>query len=615
MKTSHCYHVLAALSFWILAVVYGSEAGGTLSQNNQEEPWVVHRVKTWLEKHKAKLSRLVHRNSKNNQKNQDSFEAPRVVENFLSADEATQLLQRYQPLLHDSQERDGGHVKSSSQYRSSRSVRLPPLGDKLVFAVEQRAAALAGYPVDRVEDFQLACYNHAQLYALHRDDAAANTNPNTKRVATVLIYIQAPIRGGNTLFTMRPLEEETDLKLRQPLRTEQDAVELFQHYCKSHCRQPNKKKRFNKHHVVVEPSVGRAVTWDNWKKNNTVFMKESTHGACPVWKGQKCVIQQWIASDALPLRRHNLLAIVPLGAEYSYHSAIHDTTTTSATQNCFPDVSTQQGKYMSELCADLSTSLSTITKLQEGPYENVGALHLDNTGFSTTLPFHTIFADNDDDNTSSSSKGCTLLFWVSKPQSGLTLVSWEHDKLGRIQLQQVEGFQLELSWAGTASSTTVDNNSSSLAILSIDPEDWYDWSWVSVYTSLSQVSVKVHSRGGYVLGQALAESPHATTTRDDESCSTADEQPSQQQVKLSLFTATLMTHRSTDDGKAAASGTSTAFVEQEQTAAFTKKAPANNNNIVLPSVDVSFLLLYKGRLDDSDAAQLRRQAKRYDATS
>ena len=137
---------------------------------------------------------------------------------------------------------------------------MPPLGDPLIFDIERRAANLAGnYNHSQSEDFQVACYDPGQYYGLHRDDADVVGLPSAKdRVATVLIYLQSPEEGGETLFTRR-------------LNTEAGALKLFKFYC----NKPRKK------FVVVSPAVGTAVTWPNWYgKSNDQFASRSTHGAC-----------------------------------------------------------------------------------------------------------------------------------------------------------------------------------------------------------------------------------------------------------------------------------------------------------------------------------------------
>ena len=150
---------------------------------------------------------------------------PQVVENFLSPDEAAYLLDRYEFLMKES--RSLGYVKNkaagASKYRTSRSVRLPPLGDPITFDIERRAAQLAGFNHSYVEDIQMACYEEDELHGLHRDDADAAVNAD--RAATVLVYLEAPEGGGGeTLFTMRELEDERDMKTGKPLFLTQMAM-------------------------------------------------------------------------------------------------------------------------------------------------------------------------------------------------------------------------------------------------------------------------------------------------------------------------------------------------------------------------------------------------------
>ena len=235
----------------------------------------------WLTKVRRQLQNALRRLPivKSNTPNDEP--EPHIVDNFLTADEAALLLQRYEPLLRESLHFGGAGIVDS-KYRTSHSVRLPPLGDELVFDIERRAARLAGMDHAQVEDFQLACYGVDELYGLHRDD---DSDPlrRADRSATVLIYLQAPISGGATLFTRRAIEDERDLDTKQRLTTEKGALKLFRKYC----ARPSKK------FVVIEPMVGRAATWPNWYgTNHSQFCRKSTHGACPVTEGKKCVIQQ-----------------------------------------------------------------------------------------------------------------------------------------------------------------------------------------------------------------------------------------------------------------------------------------------------------------------------------
>jgi hypothetical protein len=94
-------------------------------------------------------------------KSSGSWPSPRVIDKFLSADEATQLIERYTPLW---QHKSGvvnskGKLNRASEYRSCFTVRVPPLGDPLMLQVERRAAdAAQTLPYAYCEDFQLACW-------------------------------------------------------------------------------------------------------------------------------------------------------------------------------------------------------------------------------------------------------------------------------------------------------------------------------------------------------------------------------------------------------------------------------------------------------------------------
>ena len=67
-------------------------------------------------------------------KSSGSWPSPRVIDEFLSIEEAAQLIKRYTPLL---QQKSGflnskGQLNRISKYRSSSTVRVPPLGDPLI---------------------------------------------------------------------------------------------------------------------------------------------------------------------------------------------------------------------------------------------------------------------------------------------------------------------------------------------------------------------------------------------------------------------------------------------------------------------------------------------------
>ena len=327
---------------------------------------------------------------------------PQVVDDFLSPEEAAYLLDRYEFLMKES--RSLGYVKNkaagTSKYRTSRSVRLPPLGDPITFDIERRAADLAGFNHSYVEDIQMSCYEEDELHGLHRDDADAEVNAD--RAATVLVYLEAPEGGGGeTLFTMRELEDERDLRTGKPLNTEEGALALFRSYC-------DKPK---KHHVVLEPVVGRAVTWRNWLGDDyETFAKSSTHGACPIKKGKKCVIQQWIGrKNKLPLRDERVAAIFPFGADINYQK--QEVGEGDADLSCLSDASAREGSIIAGMC--VVDGSSDMVQVEDGPYAGIGGLRIAEGGVKAELSSSLI------------RNGVTISFWARDFRPGNTIVALE----------------------------------------------------------------------------------------------------------------------------------------------------------------------------------------------
>ena len=385
---------------------------------------------------------------------------PQVVDNFLSPDEAAYLLDRYELLMKES--RSLGYVKNkaagTSKYRTSRSVRLPPLGDPITFDIERRAAQLSGFNHSYVEDIQMACYEEDELHGLHRDDADAAVNAD--RAATVLVYLEAPEGGGGeTLFTMRELEDERDMRTGN---TEDGALKLFRSYC----------DRPKKHHVVVEPVVGRAVTWQNWLGDEyETFARSSTHGACPVKKGKKCVIQQWIGrKNKLPLRDERMAAIFTAGADLNYQKA--GVGEDDADLPCLSDASAMEGSIVSALCAE-NDNVNMI-QLDNGPYSGIGALQIINGGLKAYLPSDLI------------QNGITISFWARDLSVGSTVVALE-DQLSLVYIDKGDFKQtFELRANGGKSEELKVYGSGS-------KEQWY---WISIsYEQGKMAAVSIFSRG------------------------------------------------------------------------------------------------------------------------
>ena len=394
--------------------------------------------------------------------------APRVIELFVSPEEARYLLERYEGLMKDSLFADGstsGSSSSPSSYRTSRSIRLPPLGDSVVFDIERRSAAAAGFNHSYVEDFQMACYEEGQLLGLHRDDADGKINAD--RSATVLIYLQAPEEGGETIFTRRPLEIERDLDTGQGLRSEEGALKLFRAYCD----RPERK------FVVVAPTVGTAVVWRNWLGDDLgTFHASSTHGACPPKHGKKCVIQQWISrKHKLELRDERLAALFLAGANAHYQaggsSSGGEGADTPTVQQCMMDASANEGRAVPRICSGEGTDAVQLDGTTSGPYRGVGALRTSG-GFAAELPPGMVGG------------GVTASLWARDLEPGTTVLS-----LGPAYLKFRNSSSVRLSFELRAGSEVRE-----MKVFSGKASETWFWFSLSLGGG-SDVSASIFSRG------------------------------------------------------------------------------------------------------------------------
>ena len=533
----------------------------------------------------------------------DDEPGPVVVQDFLTADEAVQLLERYTPLLRESLH-DKGTIGatsiSQSQYRTSQSVRLPPRGDDLVFDIEQRAAQLAAVPHWLVEDFQLSCYDEDALYGLHRDDADGPKRAN--RAATVLIYLQAPTEGGATLFTRRAIEEERDPHTGGPLKTEAAALALFRRYCQT---PPHRA-------VVVDAVVGRAVVWPNWyntttKHNGELFCRKSTHGACPVRGGRKCVIQQWMTKGTpTPLRDPRVAALFPAGADASF--GLRNTTTTTREENaptcCLRDASTQRGNFVSQLCLQGHDDDDTVSFLQpldvsQGPYTGIGGMRLmgGGVGLSGTMMIPSLQG------------GFTICFWVRNLQALSTLVRVGDDWLS-VQVISTDDdgtLALELMHPGDP------HESSARIVLTNHQHQQQQWLWVTLSVDLHQKKARlcVFPRDGReALGTATL------SLGDNESCSSLSEHNTEMSLSLLEPLVSLPDTNSSHNHNVK----NTAFIVQQQPppehVAFVASSSSDKlaTTTAPYTAEISLIVIHKAVLDPQEAAKLRKETLRYDIT-
>ena len=527
---------------------------------------------------------------------------PCAVDDFLTPDEAERLLQRYEPLLRESLHHSSTG-RREGQYRTSRSVRLPPIGDPLVFEIERRAARLAGFNHSQVEDFQLACYGEDQLYGLHRDDDNGVRRAN--RSATVLIYLREPLSGGATLFTRRKLEQEKDMDTKKPLKTEAGALKLFRHYC-SHPRRS---------FVVVQPKTGRAVEWKNWYGDGLQhFASDSTHGACPVIQGTKCVIQQWITkSQKLPLRDERVVAIFTAGADYSFRRLEHNGRSRQeekekpTIETCLSDVSANLGRHVSQFCLHNDTihekgGMLVALDDSEGPYSGVGGMRV--TG-SLKAMVPAAFVDDG---------GLAISFWARNLQNDTTILSVADALSVRVSYFKYDYRQILELAVPTGDDSSIEACSSRLEFYNYHPET--DWFWYSLSVHSGESSLKaeliIYSARGELIGRAFLDKVQVQHTCVDSQGSTSST------IELRM----LSSSKAGEEIAEKVEENRTAFVSSSQqkqqpekgheSVAFVPPSDVDgDDDVVSASGDISLILFHNDILDSREVAALRREVMRY----
>ena len=128
----------------------------------------------------------------------------RVVEDFISPEEATYLIQRYSELLARSPviSPEGGGKTEIHPARTSFTAFLPAGNeetDPLLLEIERRAVALSGKPHSHMETLQLVRYEPpSQTYSAHFDYFLEKDVPS-QRTTSIFVYLndtqgEAPTR-------------------------------------------------------------------------------------------------------------------------------------------------------------------------------------------------------------------------------------------------------------------------------------------------------------------------------------------------------------------------------------------------------------------------------------
>ncbi len=138
-----------------------------------------------------------------------SVDAPvlRVLENLLDENECDELIALAQPRLQRALTVDSAGRQQVDRRRTSEGMfftldEVPPVG-----RIEQRLAALTGVPASHGEGLQILHYLPGQEYEPHFDwfdpeqpSYEAITAAGGQRIASVVMYLNTPLRGGGTAF-------------------------------------------------------------------------------------------------------------------------------------------------------------------------------------------------------------------------------------------------------------------------------------------------------------------------------------------------------------------------------------------------------------------------------
>jgi prolyl 4-hydroxylase len=134
---------------------------------------------------------------------------PRVflLRNFITDDEATHLMSIALPKLDKALVVEPGHVdQTTTKSRTNSAAWLKRSSDPVVLTIENRIGFVTGTRTEQGEDLQVLHYDVGQEFTPHHDYFDPLIYPKSlsanggHRMATLLIYLQSALAGGQTSF-------------------------------------------------------------------------------------------------------------------------------------------------------------------------------------------------------------------------------------------------------------------------------------------------------------------------------------------------------------------------------------------------------------------------------
>ncbi|XP_064966769.1 prolyl 4-hydroxylase 1-like [Musa acuminata AAA Group] len=264
MKMARSKYVLAFVFFVTFGMIVGSlfqlafiwqleESSGTSHWENDKETILVHHgsvrpeILSW---------------------------SPRIIlfHNFLSMQECDYLKAIGRPRLAVSMvidDKTGKGIKSkvrtsSGMFLTSEEQNLP-----IIQAIENRIAVFSQIPAENGEQMQVLRYKQSQFYSVHSDYFTNITHikKGGQRVATMLMYLNDDVEGGETYFPMAAAGE---------------------------CSCGGTMVRG----LCVKPSQGDALLFWSLGLNGRLD-PHSLHAGCPVLSGEKWSATKWMRESTL----------------------------------------------------------------------------------------------------------------------------------------------------------------------------------------------------------------------------------------------------------------------------------------------------------------------------
>ncbi|MGL6008983.1 MAG: 2OG-Fe(II) oxygenase [Culicoidibacterales bacterium] len=127
---------------------------------------------------------------------------PSIVEisNFLSKHECDQLIALSSQRLEKSKTISKDGTLTIDSTRTSEGMSFSVGENNLIKTIEKRIEDLTGWPVQKGEPLQVLKYDVNQEYKSHYDYFENLPTNQLQRVATLIIYLNKPEDGGETIF-------------------------------------------------------------------------------------------------------------------------------------------------------------------------------------------------------------------------------------------------------------------------------------------------------------------------------------------------------------------------------------------------------------------------------